>query len=299
MVTFPPTFKTAVSKAAKVLNAGVFSFVPIGCLTSSPFNFYIHLVTTTLFIISLCLLLLVLGHQSPNKCATYFHVLIAITYLILPTVTTTIFGVFSCDYFDDDSKHLRADLSINCNNGNRGLWLVYEVSMVMVFPVGVVAMYFYLLLKNRAAIMEPVEIRSENEKLRDLRFLFDPYKPEFWYFEVVETLKRLMMTGVLSTINPGSFSQYAVGLIISILVFGLFCMVKPYNEARDNYVAILTSLQTVLILLFSFFMKTINEVQIEEGAYDTAGMDMVLILGYVLIVVLFVMWAYQMKDDTR
>lgn len=102
MITLPPIFKTAVSKAAKVLNADVFSLVPIGCLTSSPFDFYTHLVTTTLFIISLCLLLLVLGHQSPNKRATYFHVLIAITYLTLPTVTTTIFGVFSCDYFDDD-----------------------------------------------------------------------------------------------------------------------------------------------------------------------------------------------------
>jgi len=33
-------------------------------------------------------------------------------------------------------------------------------------------------------------------------FLFDPYKPEFWYFEVIETIYRLAMTGVLSTISP-------------------------------------------------------------------------------------------------
>ena len=37
-------------------------------------------------------------------------------------------------------------------------------------------------------------------------FLFVPYKPEFWYVEVVETVRRLAMTGVLSTIARGSFT---------------------------------------------------------------------------------------------
>ena len=46
-------------------------------------------------------------------------------------------------------------------------------------------------------------------------FLFDPYLPEFWYFEVVETLFRLAMTGLLSAVKPGSYTQLCTGIMVS------------------------------------------------------------------------------------
>ena len=59
-----------------------------------------------------------------------------------------------------------------------------------------------------------------------MRFLFEPYKPEFWYFEVIVTVWRLMMTGVLSAIQPGTHTQYATGLLVSIFYWGLLCYLK-------------------------------------------------------------------------
>ncbi|GMH54514.1 hypothetical protein TrLO_g9320 [Triparma laevis f. longispina] len=37
--------------------------------------------------------------------------------------------------------------------------------------------------------------RLKDEEITPLMFLWEPYKPEFWYWEVVETARRLMMTG--------------------------------------------------------------------------------------------------------
>ena len=48
-------------------------------------------------------------------------------------------------------------------------------------------------------------------------------------------------------------------------------------------------------MLFSFFMKAMDEGSANQGDYDTVGMDVVLVISYVLIISLFIMWAIQMK----
>ena len=177
LITFPPTFRSIVSETAKVFRVDIFSSVPMGCLTDGGFNFYDRLLATTLFILIVCLLLFYSGLRSREKRAMFFNAAIAITYLTLPTVTTTIFGAFQCDGFDDGTIHLHADLSIDCKAGDRWFWQAHGVLMVLIFAVGVTSLYFYLVWKNLAAIMEPVEVRSNNEQPKKLRFLFDPYKP--------------------------------------------------------------------------------------------------------------------------
>ncbi|GMI11898.1 hypothetical protein TrVE_jg12526 [Triparma verrucosa] len=40
-----------------------------------------------------------------------------------------------------------------------------------------------------------------------------------------------------------------------------------------------------------------DEGSVKQGDYDTVGMDVVLVVSYVLIISLFIMWAIQMKDN--
>jgi hypothetical protein len=37
----------------------------------------------------------------------------------------------------------------------------------------------------------------------EIAFLYRAYKPEFWYWEVVETIRRLLLTAVISVVNTG------------------------------------------------------------------------------------------------
>ena len=78
--------------------------------------------------------------------------------------------------------------------------------MMVIYSVGVSSGYSYMLSRNRDKINRPVEERQKDHKLMAIGFLFDPYKPEFWYFEIVEAVSRLAMTGFLSIIAPGSFT---------------------------------------------------------------------------------------------
>ena len=124
-----------------------------------------------------------------------FSTAIAITYFVLPTVTTKIFVLFPFDELDDGSKILRNYYTISCQDDDRDFWETYGKAMVGLFPVGVILMYAFLLWSKRAKLKKPVEQRLEDEEITPLLFLWEPYKFEFWYYEVIETGRRLMMTG--------------------------------------------------------------------------------------------------------
>ncbi|GMI14940.1 hypothetical protein TrVE_jg10948 [Triparma verrucosa] len=155
-----------------------------------------------------------------------------------------------------------------------------------------------LLWVDRRKIQLPIEEREKDLELMAEAFLFEPYKPEFWYFEVVETIRRLCLTGVLSTVAPGSFSQLSIGLLMSIFFTTVFCKLEPYHKPRDNKIAILSSWQLVLVFLCSYFMKSASLLtnSVDDSA-DFEFMGYLLIFSFIAIIVLFVIYAIEQKDD--
>ena len=67
----------------------------------------------------------------------------AVTFLVLPTVTTTIFKIFPCDVLDNGKEYLHADYSLSCDSkdASHKMWVAYGVAMILVYPVGVLCLY--------------------------------------------------------------------------------------------------------------------------------------------------------------
>ncbi|GMI03344.1 hypothetical protein TrLO_g13981 [Triparma laevis f. longispina] len=292
-LTLPENLKDTLA-GMQVLNLNFFQFLSMGCWTSS-FNKYDQVLATTVPILILCGVLLGCGLWMRRYRQIFFTTAIAVTYLTLPTVTTMTFSLFPCDDLDDGRSYLRADYSIDCDGEKRTDWTIFGALMILAFPVGVTGAYWMLLWVDRENIMMPVGVREQDEGLMSKAFLFEPYKPEFWYFEVVETLRRLSMTGLLSAIRPGSFTQLSAGLLMSIAYVVGISNIHPYVETRDNVVALLTGLQLILVFVTASFMK--YDVTEDGSKYDMNGMGVILIVSYVMIFILFLVWAIYQKDD--
>ena len=142
-----------------------------------------------------------------------------------------------------------------------------------------------MLLRNRDKINQPVEDREKDKKLMAIGFLFDPYTPEFWYFEVVEAVCHLAMTGVLSTIAPGSFTRLSVGFLFSFLDTAIVSFLMPYNEMRDNLLSILSGCQLILVLMSLRFYKYRNTAR---DPYDSTGMGVILLFSFFVTFISFV-----------
>jgi len=233
----------------------------------------------------------------------------AITYLTLPTISTATFGVFPCDRFDTGDQYLRNDYAISCLGAYRSAVVLYAIVILALFPIGVPSFYTILLWKNRKKIKQPVEVRSKDQKLVTKRFLFQDYKPKFWWFEIFETLRRLSLTGFLSIVNPGTDSQFAVGILLSVGSLVTYALFKPYISNRDNALSILSNAQIFCVFLTAFVMKRLKDKE-EEAVMCGAAVDINDIeevngslsdseaLGYLLIVmnllnvVVFAGWGY-------
>ena len=137
-------------------------------------------------------------------------------------------------------SYLRADPRLKCGDGDLSdlesghgfhwdseytfMWW-YSVSFTLVYPIGIPTLYFVLLYTNRDLIAptpaipadgqrtEPIvaaqlRLREANaQRIAHLRFLIDSYEPGSMYFEVVECVRKLMLTGMLIFFFPGTPSQ--------------------------------------------------------------------------------------------
>jgi hypothetical protein len=63
-----------------------------------------------------------------------------------------------------------------------------------------------------------------------LNFLWKAYEPRFWYWEVVETTRRLMLTAVLSVIAPGSPAQTVVAILLAMMYMKIYDVMEPYDD---------------------------------------------------------------------
>ncbi len=69
----------------------------------------------------------------------------------------------------------------------------------------------------------------------EIEFLHRSYVGRLWYWEVVETLRRLMLTAVLSVVAVGSSAQTVFGLFIALV----------FMKVRLSYA------RTVFLVIFS------------------------------------------------
>jgi hypothetical protein len=64
------------------------------------------------------------------------------------------------------------------------------------------------------------------------------YKPEYYFWEVLECLRKLLLTGVAIQIAPGSLLQLIVNIFIIGVYVGLVAFFQPYLHKRDNTLAL-------------------------------------------------------------
>jgi hypothetical protein len=265
----PASFEN-VLKGIQFFNFNVFKMVGAECFVSD-YDFYKMLLGVTVIPLALFAILAGVGKLASDASRTrwYYTLALAVSYLTLPTVTSTIFAAFPCDELDTGEEFLRADYGISCS-GSSGVtywfWASYAGLMLLVYPIGIPAMYTCILFSNREKISEGVDKREENEKLMSLAFLFDAYKPEFWWFEIFETFRRLALTGGLGAAVPGSNTQLALGMLISFSASMVVTGKTPYVADRDNFLAISTNVQIFFALMTALVLK-----KSEEGGASTVG----------------------------
>ena len=190
-VRFPRIFENFTRQVGEIFNLDFLSIIKVGCIVET--NFYTKLLITTaaplvftiiIFAFAglkiLCTKSRELQRQTFNRAVGYFLVL---TYMVFVSVSMTIFSTFGCrTYGDNPERFLSLDQSISCDTHAHFLYQLYAFVMVIVYPIGITALYSFLLWSHRKALIE--DNREDNKELHKIAFLWDDYEPDMWWFEV-------------------------------------------------------------------------------------------------------------------
>ncbi|CAM9678053.1 unnamed protein product, partial [Ectocarpus fasciculatus] len=280
---FPSGFN-AIRAALNILNFGTSEDMGLSC--SMPFDYIdVLVVTTTAPIIVVCGLGVLYRLQTDQfglKCfppldseaqtfikSTYYYLLLFFTYLIFPGVSAIICRTFSCQNIDKndedsgDNFYLRADYSISCTSERYYFGFIWASVMVFVYPFGIPAYYAYVLQKEK----ECIKSRYEPKILFARKFLFEAYKPQYWYFEVVEACQKLFFTGFLVFLSPGSSGQVVAGGFVALLYMKIYTDCAPFEDKFSGWSKNLAQWQ--LFVIFVIILLSKEEVLDVDGGVLT------------------------------
>lgn len=219
----------------------------------------------------------------------HLAVLIHMTFLVYSTASSLILQTFSCDRCGDGNYYLRADYSISCyvsgSNKNKThlAYMLYAGFMFLVYPVGIPALYAILLiLRGRwrkkvggrgfegalSTFEEEIPVHENMERQRLIAQawntlaadLWAPYKHRHSYYEVVECLRRVMLTGVVVFILPGSATQVSTTFLIALFFFIVSESLKPYATAFDAWMYRIGH----VVVLLSMFLAVLVKIKVED-----------------------------------
>ena len=218
-----------------------------------------------------------------------------------PTATPSAFPTHFPTVIPSDSQGFRrilssskghryhpADLAIDCDSQRFEIATTVNVFMILIYPMGVPLLFFVLLwrasslinpLRFRDQPLVAMEFRRHQTKLRAIAFLFQSYQPHAMYYEVYESVRRVILTGVVALLGRG------VGRVTAGLIFSLVCekvarATMPYENPSTNILVHAMLWQIVITYLASLFLflpnyKSWGQTQLAQFGAALLGINLV------------------------
>jgi len=155
-----------------------------------------------------------------------------ISFLLVSTVSQSIFDTWDCSEYELDSDKVRtflnADLQIVCrgNDYPEEYDMIKTIAYASLFlwPIGMPLIYIVVLVPIRAELWQ----RKQTRWVKATEFLHQDYKPGLFLWEIVTLTQRLVLSGfvLLIPIEADSWRVF-LGLLTAIGYLSLIQLVQP------------------------------------------------------------------------
>lgn len=207
-------------------------------------NFYQRLVLVTvvpLAIVITCACTFLVAMRRNRHSATalstvrnkHLSVVLFVAFLVYSSVSFTTFQTFVCDPMDDGNSYLRSDYSLVCNSERHEAYLLYAGIMVIVYPVGIPAVFAFWLVRHRRELEKPD--RDEIASLKPYSALWGSYKPSCYYYEIVEYGRRVVLTAVAVFVLPDTPEQIAAVLFSALFFMFISEAISPFSSEAEMW----------------------------------------------------------------
>jgi hypothetical protein len=177
--------------------------------------------------------------ERSRSSMKFWKLFLYLLFLIYPSVSSTVLRHFVCKQIDDQS-YLWEDLRVQCYTDRWTTVAFVAIALILLYPVGIPVFFFSLLKLNQKDFREP-RIKAQ------LGFLYAGYRLEIWWWEILDTINKLVLTSLLAFAPQDA--QLPLGM--AIVTCYTFCILyfNPYLRAEDDLLALFSQVEIYLILL--------------------------------------------------
>jgi len=141
-------------------------------------------------------------------------------------VSSTILRLYICKDINGQ-EYLLADLREQCGTSTWNLYTVASIPLILLYPVGIPVFFFVLLRTNRAML-------HDKRILAQLGFLYAGYTARCWYWELVDTAHKLLVTSILAFLPIAA--QLPVGMAVVVAYLCVILWLNPYLRLRNSVI---------------------------------------------------------------
>jgi len=171
-------------------------------------------------------------------------------------------------------KYLKADYSVSCQGQKYNHFLIVAyISTAYIFVLPFAA--FIAIWRQRKAVLTEEDAGKSQglvfsqEMMSGIRFLYVNYKPVSWYWELVETARKVILTSGLIFVGQESRSYIGLALIITGMYGILFAWVKPLEDIMEN--RLMTA--SLAVTVFNLVIGAVSRIPSENIPTGPLGAD--------------------------
>ena len=209
------------------------------------------------------------------------------------------------------------DYNLVCEDGGRKslsriCWETYAVLMVFIFPFGIPLTFGVLLYQRRYDLCPKMKVRGvsyilfrqddwgnevespEGSKQRcaHLLFLTEMYEPHCFWFEVVESWRRLMLSSMLVLFDDDSLVRSTVAIFVCLFNIKIFSYYEPFVDYDDDRLAEAAQWQ-LFVVLFAVLLIHMEKLSNDDDYLLSPFLIMVTTFSFILMLALFARILYQ------
>ena len=204
--------------------------------------------------------------------------------VMYPSLATRIFSVLRCIEFNGiEGALLQQDFAIQCYVGKHATYLSLAIGFLCLYVAGVPIVIFLLLWRNRKHLHN-LESPKHLEVKFELGGLYQQYEPKYWWYELVEILKKMLMTGALCVVTPGSPLQLVTAIIIMTVSMVMVLKMAPYSNSTDDWMSFLSNCALV-VTTFGGLLIIMDGAEKGKNNFDSLliGLILLWVNGTVLV----------------
>jgi F0F1-type ATP synthase membrane subunit b/b' len=253
---WPSAFAT-LSALAAYFNIDIFAIFSIPCIRR--YSFYTMLQCWLLIPLAILGTIILVhrvatatgctGKETADITTMAWQRALILLFLVYPSLCNVLLSMFKCREIED--KHwLVADLNLECYTSEWTNNAVLAIFGIIFFPLGVPIGCYLILSRNQHKLFTDPKFSER------FGFLYGRYEEDYWFWEIVEMLRKFCLCGVIMFVKSGSMLQLCVSIVVGGLFLGLHFKFQPYDDDLDDNLQTSALLATFLTLVITVLIKS-------------------------------------------